>query len=59
MFQSEPLYLLPLPDMLAGVVAVVVLAALLVILVEIACLFFALLFGRLDDSGRRRNRGIV
>jgi hypothetical protein len=59
MFQSEPLYLLPLPELLAGVVAVVVLAVLLVVLVEITCLFCALLSDRLDESGHRRNRRIV
>jgi hypothetical protein len=57
MFQSEPLYLLPLPELLA--VAVVVLAVLLVVLVEITCLFCALLSDRLDESGHRRNRRIV
>ncbi|NIN73034.1 MAG: hypothetical protein GTO46_14115 [Gemmatimonadetes bacterium] len=59
MFQSEPLYLLPVPDMLASVVAVVVLSALLVILVEIGCLFCALLSGWLGESGHRRDRRVV
>jgi hypothetical protein len=59
MFQSEPLFFLPLPEMLAGVVAVVVLAALLAILLEIGCLFCALLSRWLGESGHRRDGRVV
>ncbi len=59
MFRSEPLYLLPVADMIAGVVAVVVLAALLAVLIEIACLFCALLSGWPDVFGQSRDRRIV
>lgn len=51
MFQPEPLYFLPLPGLLLSVIGMIVLALLLVVLVEITCLFCAVISDRRRLSG--------
>jgi hypothetical protein len=53
MIQFEPLWSLALQELLLSMLGVVAIALMLVVLVEITCLFCALFANQLDKSGQR------
>jgi hypothetical protein len=55
-FKFEPLSSLALQELLFSVFGAVVITLMLVVLVEITCLFCALLSDQLDESKQRRPR---